>query len=132
MPAASEKTIKPDTFPDFTQFLDFILKSKKYVSVVDTLRMQRANRFYQHDYWHSFEQLLNPFPEASKALQNFAFNNWDNTVAFSPCNLKASYIIDEDFVNGGRAFVLFNVVASNWNYLAQINNQAQYWEYVKL
>ncbi|MGB3225451.1 MAG: hypothetical protein WBB23_21865 [Desulforhopalus sp.] len=132
MPVVSEKIIKSDTFTDFTQFLDFILNSPEYVSVVDVLREPSTKRFYRHDYWHSFEELLNPFPEASKALQNFAFNNWDDKIAFSARNLKACYIIDEDFVNGGRAFVLFNLVASNWNYLTQINNQAQYWEHVKL
>lgn len=128
MPVASEKIITSDTFADFTQFLEFILNSEEYVSVVDTLRTQRANRVYQLDLWHSFEQLLTPYPEARKALQHFAFHNWDDKIAFSPSNLKACYIIDEDLVNGGRAFVLFNLVANNWYHLAQVDNQSQYWE----
>ncbi|MBA3016524.1 MAG: hypothetical protein KKD63_05970 [Proteobacteria bacterium] len=129
MPKPLEQKIQPDTFSDFTQFLDYVLISPQYSSIVTELRRPATDRFYLNDYWHSFEELLRPFPEAHKALNGFAFENWDEAMAFSSCNLKACYILDEDFVNNGRAFILFNLVASNWTYVAQVDNQLEFWEH---
>ncbi|RJQ29920.1 hypothetical protein C4565_01490 [Candidatus Parcubacteria bacterium] len=128
MPLVPEKEIQPDSFVNFTDFLDYVLSSSQYRSIVEKLRQHRPNRFYRQDYWHSVEELLRPFPEAHKALSGFAFEKWDEEMAFSSGSLKACYIIDENFVNGGRAFVLFNIVASNWTYVALVNNQEELWE----
>lgn len=128
MPQVPEQEIHQDTFNDFTQFLDYVLISPQYNSIVEKLRQLTPNRFYKHNYWHSVEKLLRPYPNAHNALNGFAFKNWDAEMAFSACNLKACYILDEDFVNGGRAFILFNLVASNWTYVAQVNNQSELWE----
>lgn len=114
----------------FEDFLDSLLLDKKYSSFVEALR-GNSNAYYSKDIWHNVQYLLTPFPDALKALNGYAFHQWDEKISFSACNLKACYIIDEDFINGGRAFVLFNLVATNWIYLSQINEQVNYWEVEK-
>jgi hypothetical protein len=67
----------------------------------------------------------------AESWTRYAYHQWDIDISFSCGNLKACYIIDEDFINGGRAFVLFNLVATNWVYVDQINEQNNYWEVEK-
>lgn len=43
---------------------------------------------------------------------------------FSAGNLKAHYVLDEDFVDGGSAFVLFALVGSTWTHVARVTGQA--------
>lgn len=42
---------------------------------------------------------------------------------FSAGNLKAHYVLDEDFIDGGSALVLFSLVGSTWNYVVRIQEQ---------
>ena len=42
---------------------------------------------------------------------------------FSPGNLKAHYVLDEDFIDAGSAFVLFSLVAGNWSHVVAVRNQ---------
>ncbi|MBU0968678.1 MAG: hypothetical protein KKA54_20135 [Proteobacteria bacterium] len=128
MPSVLEKKIQPDSFINFTEFLDYVVSSTQYRTILEKMNQPCPDRLYRHDYWHSVEELLRPFPDAHKALMGYAFDNWDEEMAFSAGNLKACYILDEDFVNGGRAFILFSIVASNWTYVTQVNNQSELWE----
>lgn len=113
----------------FVQFLDEIVSGDAYAGVVDTFRDGPRDISYEDTRWHSVEQVLAPFPAASNALRGFAFEAWDPEFGpFNACNLKAQYIPDEDFVNGGRAFVLFNLIASNWTHVSQVANQSAHWK----
>ena len=44
----------------------------------------------------------------------------------STCNLKAHYVLDEDFINNGTAFVLFALVGSDWTHVVRVNNQNRF------
>lgn len=113
----------------FTAFLATLLNDAEYADVVRALSKPVKDAFYEGANWHVLEELLRPFPEAMQALCGFAFEGWDADFGgFSPGNLKACYVPDEDFVNGGRAFVLFNLVASNWTYVVQVADQLELWE----
>lgn len=116
----------------FVQFLDALVTDDAYASVVAALRELPTDDVYEDMRWHAVEPIIAPFPAASEALRGFAFENWDPAFGFfSASNLKARYIPDEDFVNGGRAFVLFNLVASNWTHVSHAANQAAYWKRTK-
>ena len=41
----------------------------------------------------------------------------------SPGNLKAHYVLDEDFVDGGTAFVVFALVGSAWSHVVRLKGQ---------
>lgn len=56
-------------------------------------------------------------------LNRIAF---ESSIDFSSCNLKAHYVLDEDFINGGTAFVLFALVGSDWTYVVRVNEQNQF------
>ncbi len=115
----------------FESFLDSLLSDKNYFGFVAALRQSPTEKYYKKNIWHGVEDLLKPFPNATKALHGYAYHQWDEDISFSSGNLKACYIIDEDFINGGRAFVLFNLVATDWLYVGQINEQNTYWEVEK-
>lgn len=113
----------------FVQFLDALASDDAYASVVAALREVPADDFYEDMRWHAVEPLLADLPAGLEALRGFAFEDWDPAFGpFSACNLKARYIPDEEFVNGGRAFVLFNLVASNWTHVSHVANQAAHWK----
>ncbi len=113
----------------FVQFLDSLLTEESYLPVVAGLRESPVDSFYEDERWHSVEIILAPFPAAVEALKGFAFQGWDPDFGnFSACNLKAMYILDEDFVDGGRAFVLFNLAASKWTHISHVANQAACWK----
>ena len=118
----------PHRHSHFTAFLETLVSDERYACMVASLREVPQDRFYEEMRWHSVEDILARCPIALEALQGFGFRSWDPEFGpFSPCNLKAQYIPDEDFVNGGRAYVLFNLVANNWTYVAQVPNQAAFW-----
>jgi len=67
--------------------------------------------------WSSVSELL---PAADLAgLERLAYAE-----GLSPCNLKAHYVLDEDFVDGGTAFVVFALVGSAWAYVVRLQGQA--------
>ena len=41
----------------------------------------------------------------------------------SPCNLKAHYVLDENFVDGGTTFVVFALVGSAWVHVVRLKGQ---------
>jgi hypothetical protein len=45
------------------------------------------------------------------------------TEGLSPDNLKAHYVLDEDFVDGGTAFVVFALVGSAWSHVVRLKGQ---------
>lgn len=45
---------------------------------------------------------------------------------FSPANLKVHYVLDEDFINGGSAIVLFSIVGSEWTHLVHVADQNRF------
>ncbi|WP_257252727.1 MULTISPECIES: hypothetical protein [unclassified Endozoicomonas] len=111
--------------PSFKAFLDSLLTSD---DIVSKLRSQPADSFYRESKWHTIADLLQHCPDLLEALNGYAFKGWDSSIAFTANNLKACYLIDEDFINGGRAFVLFNLVATSWFHLSEVSHQAVYWE----
>jgi hypothetical protein len=116
---------------NFTEFLDVLLIDSEYAGFVGELRKKPQERYYEEEKWHSVQQLLKPYPDAACALNEYAFKRRDKSMSFSSGNLKACYIIDEDFVNDGRAFVLFNLVATNWFYVGAVSKQGGFWELMK-
>lgn len=113
----------------FVQFLDALVADDAYSSVVAALREAPEDDFYEDMRWHAVEPILAMIPEGLEALRGFAVEGWDPAFGpFSACNVKARYIPDEDFVNGGRAFVLFTLVASNWTHVSHVAHQAAHWK----
>jgi len=72
--------------------------------------------------WATVQDHLTPAEKA--ALDLIAFQSTDG--GFSPGNLKAHYVLDEDFVNAGSAFVLFSLVAGNWTHVVAASNQNKF------
>ena len=72
--------------------------------------------------WTTVQDLL---PQQARAeLDRIAFRSAIG--GFSPGNLKAHYVLDEDFVNDGSAFVLFALVGSDWTYVIRASNQNRF------
>ena len=67
--------------------------------------------------WSSVVDLLRETELA--ALERLAFSE-----GLSPSNLKAHYLLDEDFVDGGTAFVVFALVGSTWVQAVRLKGQA--------
>lgn len=57
-------------------------------------------------------------------LEQIANRSRDN--GFSPGNLKAHYVLDEDFVNGGSGFVLFSLIGTTWSLVVPVKNQNRF------
>lgn len=72
--------------------------------------------------WSTVQNHLSPAEKT--ALELIAFQSADGF--FSPGNLKAHYVLDEDFVSAGSAFVLFSLVASNWTHVVAVSNQNKF------
>lgn len=66
--------------------------------------------------WSSVAELLQGNDLA--ALERLAFAE-----GISPCNLKAHYVLDEHFVDGGTAFVVFALVGSAWAHAVRVKGQ---------
>ena len=69
--------------------------------------------------WVSVERTLSTADRLE--LNRIAFESRNG--GFSACNLKAHYVLDEDFIDGGTAFVLFALVGSEWTYIVRVNEQ---------
>lgn len=66
--------------------------------------------------WSAVSELLRGADFA--ALEQLAYAE-----RFSLGNLKAHYVLDEDFVDGGTAFVLFALVGSVWAHVVRLKGQ---------
>lgn len=80
------------------------------------------------DRWCCVESLIKNDREALKILRQFAFEGRDHNFSFSSGNLKVQYIPNEDFVDGGSAFVIFSLVGTNWSHVVYIKDELQKWE----
>lgn len=69
--------------------------------------------------WASVEELLRDSDRAS--LHEIAFKSPRG--GFSSGNLKAHYVLDEDFINDGTALILFSLVGSDWSFVVRVINQ---------
>jgi len=113
----------------FTAFLDSLLDEATYPIIAKKLRETPEDFFYEKGQWHSVEDLLAEHTHEQNLLDKYAFEELDPDFGgFSSGNLKACYVVDEDFINFGRAFVIFNLVGSNWVHVGQLNNQAEFWK----
>lgn len=66
--------------------------------------------------WSTVSELLRGADLA--ALERLA-----HAEGLSPCNLKAHYVLDEDFVDCGTAFVVFALVGSAWAHIVRLKGQ---------
>jgi hypothetical protein len=69
--------------------------------------------------WLSVDESLSE--SRRKELQDITFNSPGG--GFSPCNLKAHYVLDEDFIDGGSALIVFALVGSTWNQVIRVREQ---------
>ncbi len=69
--------------------------------------------------WTTVQELLGP--QWRLDLDHIAFKS--QVGGFSSDNLKAHYVLDEDFINGGSAIVLFSLVGSTWLHTLRLKNQ---------
>jgi hypothetical protein len=116
----------------FTDFLGSLLNTERYRHLAVSLRQKPKDLIYANGPWHSIDELLAEYPKERKLLNEYACYNKDEEFGgFSPANLKACYIVDEDFINNGRAFILFNLVGSNWTHVGHLNDQAKFWKLEK-
>ena len=80
------------------------------------------------DRWCSVQEILKKDLKINKLLDRFAFEGLDPNFSFSSGNLKAIYLPDEDFINGGCAIVIFTIVGSKWRHIIPLDNQLSLWE----
>lgn len=71
--------------------------------------------------WVSVRDLLSH--ERADTLDRIGFSPLRRSDAFSPCNLKAHYVLDEDFVNNGSAIIVFALVGSQWTHVVHLRDQ---------
>ncbi len=69
--------------------------------------------------WSSVEDSLSAAERLE--LNRIAFES--RVGGFSACNLKAHYVLDEDFVDNGTAFILFALVGSDWTHVIRVIEQ---------
>ena len=61
--------------------------------------------------------------DKADTLDRIGFSPLRKSDGFSPGNLKAHYVLDEDFVNNGSAIVAFALVGSQWTHVIHLGNQ---------
>lgn len=74
--------------------------------------------------WSSVEDLLGEV--AKDQLCEIAFRPRIARDGFSVGNLKAHYILDEDFINNGSAIVLFSLVGAFWTHIERVSDQNEF------
>lgn len=62
-------------------------------------------------------------PAALHGPQRVELESLAYSEGFSPSNLKAHYVLDEEFVDNGTAFVLFSLVGSTWAHVVRLKDQ---------
>lgn len=102
----------PDCMERLTTFLAQICSSNDEGGFVRQAALGNAR-------WLSVEECLSE-PKRNE-LQNIAFNSPGG--GFSPSNLKAHYVLDEDFIDGGSALIVFALVGSTWNHVIGVREQ---------
>jgi len=74
--------------------------------------------------WSTVEKLLGK--AAKDELHEIAFRPRIPGDGFSACNLKAHYVLDEDFINNGSAIILFSLVGALWTHIEYVSNQNEF------
>lgn len=108
----SHAKASPDCIERLTTFLAQICSSNDEDGFVRQVALGKAR-------WLSVEECLSE-PKLNE-LQNIAFNSPGG--GFSPGNLKAHYVLDEDFIDGGSALIVFALVGSTWNHVVRVREQ---------
>lgn len=72
--------------------------------------------------WSSVDSLLTEMDRAE--LHRIAFRS--SHEGFSVGNLKAHYVLDEDFINDGSAYILFALVGSTWTHVISVSDQNRF------
>ncbi|MCG9110696.1 hypothetical protein [Laribacter hongkongensis] len=97
---------------ELRRFLEQLCRNHDGDGFVGQLAMSKAR-------WISVEEFLSAADRLE--LRRIAFES--RAGGFSAGNLKTHYVLDEDFINNGTAFVLFSLVGSDWTYVIRVNNQ---------
>ena len=71
--------------------------------------------------WVTVRDLLSDQHVAT--LDRIGFSPLRKCDGFSPCNLKAHYVLDEDYINNGSAIVIFTLVGSLWTHVVHLKDQ---------
>jgi hypothetical protein len=108
----SHAKVPADCIQRLTAFLAQICSSNEEGGFVRQVALSNAR-------WLAVEQCLSE-PNRN-VLRDLAFNSPDGF--FSPCNLKAHYVLDEDFIDGGSALIVFALVGSTWNHVIRVRDQ---------
>ncbi|MNC48166.1 hypothetical protein D3C75_972650 [compost metagenome] len=72
--------------------------------------------------WSLVDRLLTEMDRAE--LHCIAFSSGHE--GFSAGNLKAHYVLDEDFINDGSAYILFALVGSTWTHVISVSDQNRF------
>jgi hypothetical protein len=108
----SHAEVSPDCIERLTKFLAQICSSNGEGGFVRQVALGNAR-------WLSVEECLSE--QKRNELQDIAFNS--SVGSFGPCNLKAHYVLDEDFIDGGSALIVFALVGSTWNHVIRVREQ---------
>lgn len=71
--------------------------------------------------WSTVEDLL--CKDAKNELNEIAFRPRSSGQGFSVGNLKAHYVLDEEFINNGSAIILFSIIGVLWTHVEYVGNQ---------
>jgi hypothetical protein len=69
--------------------------------------------------WLTVEECLSE--SERNELHQIAFHSPGG--GFSACNLKVHYVLDEDFIDGGSALIVFALVGSTWSHVIRVREQ---------
>lgn len=116
--------------PPIEPFLETLLSDARFSDFQEFLRRPDPDQFYEGPTWQDVDAYLLEYPDFANEIHSTIFKCGDDYFLYSIGNLKACYLVDEDFINKGRAFVLFNFVGSNWTYVGQLSNQLPFWKEV--
>lgn len=120
---------KPECFIEFLELLSSNELITDFTSQLILLPSPEENYLISiGDRWCSVREILKKDLKILKLLDSFAFDGVDPNFSFSSGNLKAIYLPDEDFINGGCAIVMFTIVGSKWRHIISLDNQLSLWE----
>ena len=119
---------KPECFIEFLELLSSNELITDFTSQLILLPSPEENYLISiGDRWCSVKTILKKDLKAIKLLDSFAFDEVDPNFSFSSGNLKAMYLPDEDFINGGSAIIIFTIVGSTWRHIISLDNQLSLW-----
>lgn len=108
----SHAEASPDSMERLTTFLAQICSSNDEGGFVRRVALGNAR-------WLSVTECLSE--EKRSEFKRIAFNS--PLGGFGSCNFKAHYVLDEDFIDGGSALIVFALVGSTWNHVIRVREQ---------